>query len=156
MLGACGPITAIAEEFITACAPYTWPGNIRELQNFIERSVILSNGPVLTGSLSDLTCAQKACAPVTLKEAESSHIRQTLRQTGGVVGGPNGAAARLRVRRTTLISKMRRLGLNRGQSSALPVPAVASVPNSEDPTLRTPPLISIARGRKLRKLQSAV
>jgi formate hydrogenlyase transcriptional activator len=129
------PITAIAEQFITACARHTWPGNIRELQNFIERSVILSNGPVLTGSPSDLTCAQKASAPVTLEEAESSHILQTLRQTGGVVGGPNGAAARLGVRRTTLISKMRRLGLNRGKNSALP----------EDTTLRTPPLIAIAR-----------
>ena len=105
----------------------------------------LSNGPVLTGSLSDLTCAQKASSPVTLEEAESSHILQTLRQTGGVVGGPNGAAARLGLRRTTLISKMRRLGLNRGQSSALRVPAVASAPSSEDPTLRMPRLIAIAR-----------
>jgi formate hydrogenlyase transcriptional activator len=111
------PITAIAEQFLTACSRHTWPGNIRELQNFIERSVILSNGPVLTGSLSDLTGAQKASAPVTLEEAESSHILQTLRQTGGVVGGPNGAAVRLGVRRTTLISKMRRLGLNRGNSN---------------------------------------
>jgi formate hydrogenlyase transcriptional activator len=129
------PITAIAEQFITACARHIWPGNIRELQNFIERSVILSNGPVLNGSLSDLTCAQKATAPVTLEEAESSHILETLRQTGGVVGGPNGAAVRLGVRRTTLISKMRRLGLNRGRSSALP----------EDTTVRTPPRIAIAR-----------
>jgi formate hydrogenlyase transcriptional activator len=139
------PITALAEEFIAACARHSWPGNVRELQNFIERSVILSKGPVLNGSLSDLTGAPKASAPVTLEEAESSHILQTLRETGGVVGGPNGAAARLGVRRTTLISKMRRLGLNRGQSSALPVPAVASVPSSEDPALRTPPLSAIAR-----------
>jgi len=130
------PITSIAEPFIAACARHTWPGNIRELQNFIERSVILSSGPVLNGSLSALTCAQKASAPVTLEEAESSHILQTLQQTGGVVGGPNGAAARLGVRRTTLISKMRRLGLNRGQYSAVP----------KATTVRTPPLISIARG----------
>jgi formate hydrogenlyase transcriptional activator len=134
------PITAIAEQFITACARHSWPGNIRELQNFIERSVILCNGPVLTGSLSDLKCAQNSPVPVTLEEAESLHILQTLRQTGGVVGGPNGAAARLGVRRTTLISKMRRLGLNRGQNSALPASS------SEDTTLRTPPLIAIARG----------
>jgi len=129
------PITSIAEPFITACARHTWPGNIRELQNFIERSVILSNGPVLNGSLSALACAPKASAPVTLEEAESSHILETLRQTGGVVGGPNGAAARLGVRRTTLISKMRRLGLNRGQNSAVP----------KATTVRTPPLIAIAR-----------
>jgi formate hydrogenlyase transcriptional activator len=139
------PITAIAEQFITACARHAWAGNVRELQNFIERSVILSKGPVLTGPLSDLTCAPKASAPVTLEQAESSHILLTLRQTGGVVGGPNGAAARLGVCRTTLISKMRRLRINPGQSSALPVPAVASVPSSEDPTLRIPPLSAIAR-----------
>src|ERR1700675_2393280 len=81
------PITAIAEEFITACARHSWPGNVRELQNFIERSLILSEGPVLKSSLPNLTYATKASAPVTLEQAESSHIRQTLRQTGGVVGG---------------------------------------------------------------------
>jgi formate hydrogenlyase transcriptional activator len=138
------PITAIAEQFMAALARHSWPGNVRELQNLIERSVILSKGPVLTGSLSDLRHTQKASAPVTLEEAESSHILQTLRQTGGVVGGPNGAAARLGVRRTTLISKMRRLGLNRGQSSALPAPGV-SVPSSEDPAVRNPPLSAMAR-----------
>ena len=139
------PITAIAEQFMEALAHHSWPGNVRELQNFIERSVILSKGPVLTGSLSDLTRAQKASAPVTLEEAESSHILQTLLQTGGVVGGPNGAAARLGVRRTTLISKMRRLGIHHAQRSAVPVPTVASIPGSEDPTLRVPPLSAIAR-----------
>jgi formate hydrogenlyase transcriptional activator len=138
------PITAIAEQFMEALAHHSWPGNVRELQNLIERSVILSKGHVLTGSLSDQTCAQKASAPVTLEDAESSHILQALRETGGVVGGPNGAAARLGMRRTTLISKMRRLGLNRGQSSASPVPAGASVPISEDPLFPIPPLSAIA------------
>src|ERR1700693_1748018 len=75
------PITAIAEEFIAACARHSWPGNVRELQNFIERSLILSEGPVLNGSLPDLTHTTKASAPVTLEQAESSHILQTLRQT---------------------------------------------------------------------------
>jgi transcriptional regulator with GAF, ATPase, and Fis domain len=139
------PITAITEQFMEALAHHSWPGNIRELQNFIERSVILSKGSVLTDALSDLPRAQKASAPVTLEEAESSHILQTLRETGGVVGGPNGAAARLGVQRTTLISKMRRLHINHGQRSALPVRAVASAPSSEDPVLRTPPLSAIAR-----------
>jgi formate hydrogenlyase transcriptional activator len=124
------PITAVAEEFIAGCARYSWPGNIRELQNFIERSVILSDGPVLTGSLSDLGYTEMASETATLEEAESSHILETLRETGGVVGGPNGAAARLGVRRTTLISKMRRLGLNRGQRSALLARAAASPPLS--------------------------
>jgi formate hydrogenlyase transcriptional activator len=124
------PITAVAEEFIAACARHSWPGNVRELQNFIERSLILSEGPVLNGSPPDLTGAQKASAPVTLEYAESSHILQTLRQTDGVVGGPNGAAARPGVRRTTLISKMRRLRINHLQRSALLARAVASVPSS--------------------------
>ena len=139
------PITAIAEQFMEALAHHSWPGNVRELQNFIERSLILSKGPVLTGSLSDLTRAQTRSAPVTLEEAESSHILQTLRETGGVVGGPNGAAARLGVRRTTLISKMRRLRIKHGQSSGLPVREAASAPSSEDPALRIPPLSAIAR-----------
>jgi formate hydrogenlyase transcriptional activator len=120
-------ITGISEEFMAALALHSWPGNVRELQNFIERSVILSAGPLLTGSLSDLRRAQKTSVPVTLEEAESSHILQTLRQTGGVVGGPNGAAARLGMHRSTLISKMRRLGINHAQRSALPVRALASV-----------------------------
>jgi formate hydrogenlyase transcriptional activator len=114
------PITAVAEQFIKVLAHHSWPGNVRELQNFIERSVILSTGPVLTGSPSDLTCGQKASAPVMLVEAESSHILQSLVQTGWVVGGPGGAAARLGLRRTTLISKMRRLGLKRRQRQSLP------------------------------------
>jgi formate hydrogenlyase transcriptional activator len=136
--------TAISDAFMAALAHYSWPGNVRELQNFIERSVILSKGPVLNGSLSDLTYATKASAPVTLEQAQSSHILETLRQTGGVAGGPNGAAARLGLRRTTLLSMLRRLGIDRGQSSALPVRAVASVPSS-DPPLRIPSLSGIAR-----------
>jgi formate hydrogenlyase transcriptional activator len=105
------PITAIAEQFITACARHSWPGNVRQLQNYIERSVILSKGSVLNGSLSDLTCTTKTSAPVTMEDAERSHILETLQQTEGVVGGPNGAAARLGLCRTTLISKMKRLGI---------------------------------------------
>src|SRR5580700_5357353 len=67
------PIRAIADEFIAACSRHSWPGNVRELQNFIERSVILSKGPVLTGSLSDLTYPAGASAPVTLEDTERSH-----------------------------------------------------------------------------------
>jgi formate hydrogenlyase transcriptional activator len=139
------PITTIAEHFMAALVHHSWPGNVRELQNFIERSVILSKGPVLTGSLPDLRHTPKASAPGRLDEAQSSHILRTLRETGGVIGGPNGAAARLGVPRTTLISKMRRLGLNGGPGPALPVPPVMSVPGSEDEPLRSHPLSSIAR-----------
>jgi transcriptional regulator with GAF, ATPase, and Fis domain len=110
-------ITSISDEFMAALTRHPWPGNIRELQNFIERSVIVSNGPVLNGSLPDLTYTAKASAPVTLEQAQSFHILQTLLETDGVVGGPNGAAAHLGVRRTTLISMMRRLGVSPGKRS---------------------------------------
>jgi formate hydrogenlyase transcriptional activator len=118
-------ITAISEEFMASLVRYSWPGNVRELQNFIERSVILSTGTILSGSLPEFTGTSRLSAPVTLEEAERSHILQTLQQTEGLVGGPNGAAARLGVPRTTLIAKMRRLGINRGQSPAMRAPAVA-------------------------------
>jgi formate hydrogenlyase transcriptional activator len=132
-------ITGISEEFMAALARQSWPGNVRELQNLIERSVILSTGDVLSGSMPELTGTSKLSAPVTLEQAERSHILQTLQQTEGVVGGANGAAARLGLPRTTLIARMKRLGVNRGQSSALPVRAAASVPISGDSLFRTPP-----------------
>ena len=81
------PIKPISEEFMEALVRHSWPGNVRELQNFIERSVILSKGPVLHGSLSDHN-VPKGSAPVTLEDAERSHILQTLRQTVEWVGGP--------------------------------------------------------------------
>lgn len=105
-------ITSISEEFMAALARHSWPGNVRELQNFIERSVILSTGGVLSGSLPEVTRRSRLAVPVTLEDAERSHILETLEQTRGVVGGRNGAAARLGLPRTTLISKMRRLGIN--------------------------------------------
>ena len=121
------PITAIAEEFMAALTRHSWLGNVRELQNFIERSVILSTGTVLNGSLPELACMPKSSAPVTLEDAERSHILQTLLRTEGVVGGPNGAAARLGLKRTTLISMMRRLSIHPGRSLAAPARSVASV-----------------------------
>jgi formate hydrogenlyase transcriptional activator len=120
-------ITAISEEFLTALVRHSWPGNVRELQNFIERSVILSTGAVLTGSLPKLTGTLKLFATGTLKEAERSHILEALQQTQGVIGGRNGAAARLGMQRTTLISKMRRLGINPGRRLAVQARSVASV-----------------------------
>src|SRR6266852_253219 len=105
-------ITAISEEFTTPLERHSWPGNVRELQNFIERTVILSTGAVLSGSLPDVTGTLKLSPPVTLDEAVRSQILQTLQQTEGVVGGPNGAAARLGLVRTTLIAKMNRLGIS--------------------------------------------
>ncbi len=81
------PITAISEDFMAALVEHSWPGNVRELQNFIERSVILSTGPVLNGSLPEVP-ARYAVRAVTLEEAERSHILQILQQTDGVIGGP--------------------------------------------------------------------
>jgi transcriptional regulator with GAF, ATPase, and Fis domain len=130
------PITAISEEFMAALVRHPWPGNVRELQNLIERSVILCGGSVLNGSLAALTktpddsMLPTPCAPVTLEEADRSHILEALDQTHGVVGGPDGAAARLGLPRTTLIAKMKRLGINSGQGSVSPVRAAAPVPIS--------------------------
>jgi formate hydrogenlyase transcriptional activator len=120
------PIEAISEDFMGAIMQHPWPGNVRELQNFIERSVILSTGAVLSGSRPKVTSTSKVSGAVTLDDAERWHILRTLDQTGAVIGGPNGAAARLGLPRTTLIAKMQRLGINRGESSALPARAVAS------------------------------
>ena len=122
------PIRAISEVFMTALARHSWPGNVRELQNLIERSVILSTGSVLNGSLPEVTGTLKLSGAVTLEEAERSHILQTLQQTEGAVGGQRGAAARLGMPRTTLISKMRRLGINHRQSSPLAAHAAAAFP----------------------------
>src|SRR5277367_1131266 len=129
------PITAVSEEFMEALVRHSWPGNVRELQNFVERSVILSTGTVLHGSMHELSdrtqegSRSKSSGPATLEEAERSHILRTLQHTQGVVGGPNGAAARLGLPRTTLIAMMKRLGIDCGASSAFPMRAVASVPS---------------------------
>jgi formate hydrogenlyase transcriptional activator len=138
-------ITAISDQFMTALVRHSWPGNVRELQNFIERSVILSTGAVLSGSLPEHTGTLKLSGAATLKEAERSHIIQTLQRTEGVVGGRGGAAARLGLPRTTLIAKMKRLGIHRGEDSASRVRA-ASVPMSEDPLFRMPPLGELTHG----------
>jgi formate hydrogenlyase transcriptional activator len=120
------PISDISEEFMAAIARHAWPGNVRELQNFIERSVILSTGTVLNGSLPEPT-QPKSSAPLTLEQAQRSHILQILRQTDGVVGGPNGAAARLGVPRTSLISRMKRLGIRTLQNPAAAEQTTAAV-----------------------------
>jgi len=120
-------ITGIAEEFMVAVMRHSWPGNIRELQNCIERSVILTTGAVLNGPLPELTSTSELSAPVTLEEAERSHILEILRQTDGLVGGRNGAAVLLGMPRTTLIAKMKRLGIDPFQRSSAPAQAAASM-----------------------------
>ena len=108
----CKLITRISRDGMNALTRYPWPGNIRELQNFIERSVILTESESLELlPLPDRTPARTA--PMTLAEAERDHILKTLEECDWVVGGKFGAAARLGVKRTTLIDTMRRCGLSR-------------------------------------------
>jgi FixJ family two-component response regulator len=93
---------------------YHWPGNIRELQNVIERSVIRTKGGELHAPVAELVNKPGAIPGAhTLADAERAHIISVLRETNWMVGGPNGAAARLDVLRTTLIAKMRKLGIAR-------------------------------------------
>ncbi len=95
---------------------WRWPGNIRELENFIERSVILSEGERLNPPLAELReeiSRQPSDSEVTLRERERAHIIEILRQTRGALSGPSGAAARLGLKRTTLQYKMQRLGISR-------------------------------------------
>jgi transcriptional regulator with GAF, ATPase, and Fis domain len=108
-------IDTIPDETMKVLMRYDWPGNVRELQNFVERAVILSPGAVLCAPLASLCGAELVTpsGPMTLEQAESVHILNTLRDTKWVIGGPRGAAERLGLKRTTLISKMRRLGLSR-------------------------------------------
>ena len=111
-----GTILASTMERLTE---YSWPGNIRELQHFIERAVILTTGSTLRAPLGDLKSPiEIESAGTTLKQVESGHILKILRETRWVVGGPRGAAARLGLKRTTLLGKMRRLGLSRPSPEA--------------------------------------
>jgi formate hydrogenlyase transcriptional activator len=108
-------IDTIPESTMQRLQRHPWPGNIRELQNFIERAVILTTGSTLQAPLEDLKMPRDAQPEpvVTLRQAESSHILKILRETNWVLGGPRGAAIRLGLKRTTLVSKMRKLGLTR-------------------------------------------
>jgi formate hydrogenlyase transcriptional activator len=109
------PVRSIPLETMTALTRYPWPGNVRELENFIERAVLLSPSPDLYISPSDLKTPDGITADgaLTLAEAERDHILTVLRQTNWVIGGAKGAAARLGMKRTTLQSKMHRLGIER-------------------------------------------
>jgi formate hydrogenlyase transcriptional activator len=108
-------ISKIATDEMDNLIQHTWPGNIRELQNFIERAVILTESDVLQiPALSFSMPIRKE--PVTLGEAERDHIQKALEESNWVVGGKYGAAARLGVKRTTLIDKMRKRGLSRAMA----------------------------------------
>jgi PAS domain S-box-containing protein len=112
-------IATIPDETMKALIHWPWPGNIRELENFLERAVILTRGPVLYVPLAELETEVKeafendAAQSPTLHAAEREHILRVLRETDGQIGGSDGAAARLGLKRTTLNSKMKKLGIER-------------------------------------------
>jgi DNA-binding NtrC family response regulator len=108
-------VETISQEAMAALCSYSWPGNIRELQNFIERSVILTPGGVLSVQTKELQLPGSAVAATggTLEDVERHHILRVLRETGGVIGGRHGAALRLGLKRSTLLYKMQRIGISR-------------------------------------------
>jgi formate hydrogenlyase transcriptional activator len=113
-------ISAISSETMQALTHYPWPGNIRELQNVVERAVILTQGRTLNVPLRDLKHRHVQSGPaaighLTLEEMERRHILAVLEQTNWVFAGPNGAAARLGMKRPTLQFRMQKLGISRPQ-----------------------------------------
>jgi transcriptional regulator with GAF, ATPase, and Fis domain len=132
-------IEHIPPDTLSALTSYQWPGNIRELQNLIERAVILSNNGVLPNPLA-ATATQEVIgfpAAITLRDSERTLILRTLEAVGWVIGGTRGAAATLGLNRTTLINKMKKLGISRPS------------PERSEPLLAPP----LQKGRSLPQLQ---
>ncbi len=116
-------IDQVSKETMSELTSYPWPGNIRELQNFIERSVIVTSGNILQPPLASLRTAVEveSLGAITLEDAERDHIIKILEQTRWVVSGPNGAAARLGIKRSTLYFRMQKLGISRNKKDSLPL-----------------------------------
>lgn len=107
-------ITHIPDDCLTALIAHDWPGNIRELQNAMERAIILANDSTLANPLACATSqGSPPRAPAKLKDVERALIVQALRDAQWVIGGPDGAAARLGIKRTTLMARMKRFGITR-------------------------------------------
>jgi formate hydrogenlyase transcriptional activator len=116
-------VDTIPTETMNVLVRYHWPGNIRELQNLVERAVILSTGPVLRVPVDDLHLQNSPLPPVngksgTLEEAERRHILQALDAADWVISGPKGAAAALGLKRSTLQARMEKLGIRRARAAA--------------------------------------
>jgi transcriptional regulator with GAF, ATPase, and Fis domain len=121
-------IDTIPDEVVRVLKMHDWPGNIRELQNFIERAVLFSPGSVLRLPLDLKQTVKPSSESVsrTLADADREHILETLTQTGWMIGGQDGAATRLGLPRTTLIYKMRKLGIEiRRSTRARPIRQLA-------------------------------
>ena len=112
-------IESVPKDTMAALVNYHWPGNIRELQNLVERGVILSRGSTLEIPLAELKQSARATYTTngspTLESVEREHILRALSESKWVIGGPAGAAARLGINRTTLNHRLRKLGINRPQ-----------------------------------------
>jgi formate hydrogenlyase transcriptional activator len=109
-------ITLIPEATMAALVAWPWPGNIRELENFMERAVILTSGSTLRAPLAELEKIEDENAPGSppnFHDEERERILRVLRDAKGMIGGPGGAAERLGMKRTTLNSKIRKLGIDR-------------------------------------------
>ena len=108
-------IETIPSETMRALVNWRWPGNVRELENFIERSVILSQGSVLRAPLAELEAVEESAGATdsNLETAEREHILRVLRECKGMIGGSKGAAERLGLKRTTLNSRIKKLGIKR-------------------------------------------
>ncbi len=110
----------VPDEVVEVLSSHHWPGNIRELQNFIERSVLVTEGSTLSPRIAELKRlihAATSAPSQTLSDAERAHIMVILKETNWVIGGRNGAAARLGLPRTTLISRMQKLGISNNRDS---------------------------------------
>jgi transcriptional regulator with GAF, ATPase, and Fis domain len=106
-------IDPIPQDILDAFVSYSWPGNVRELQNLIERAVIRANNGVFPNPLPDKNPVTVTPSQDTFTDSTRALILHALRETGWVIGGPGGAAARLGLKRTTLIAKMKKLGISR-------------------------------------------
>jgi formate hydrogenlyase transcriptional activator len=107
------PIDTIPGETLAALCQWPWPGNVRELENVVERAVIQTRGSALHVPLQEFRAAPPPDRAVTLEDAERDHILKILNDTDWTIGGPQGAAARLGMKRTTLNSRMQKLGISR-------------------------------------------
>jgi formate hydrogenlyase transcriptional activator len=104
-------IETIPSDAMSALLDHEWPGNIRELQNFVERSVILTTGRILNPPIPELFRRGRAAPRATLRECEREHILKAVEAANWVIAGPHGAAARLGVARSTLMYRMRKLAI---------------------------------------------
>jgi formate hydrogenlyase transcriptional activator len=111
------PIDSIPTETMSKLQKWHWPGNIRELENLIERAVILTTGTALQVPLPDIKPSTVNVVPVlsspAAEDGDREQLIRVLRETGGMLGGPKGAAARLGIKRTTLQYKIKKLGITR-------------------------------------------